>query len=772
MKRLGFVLMILLLLAACSPTDEDTAEVGQAVTTTLFTDDFNAGTTGWTLTGTAATTTSPRLGASGFSVKLPLRSTVSRGVSTVGYASIAVTVNMAASSLEASPADKCHAEYSTDNGATYTSLLTLANGQDNGVFFSGTYALPAAAENNPVFMIRYRAAGNLASDYCYGETLTVTGTAATFAALPPPTMITSYDPLPGTGAVPRTQLTYTQLITGAAPGAPVDSSAFDVPANAANPTNFFQAPLNSINEATVGSSSVVTDLYSYLSDPERSHLPKLYFEYLSHGTHMIPALRAYQKVSHPFWEFVALPGRVWNENSDNGYSRVALPFTLTQKNSNCVHNGLMTFLFKNGADGQSIAAISSAFYQITQETCEYFKVNLWGTLSVSAATRTVPNAAAIRSAYEAEVAARLPTKDISQLAVDYPGTDVAKFGAGITPAHMTAYGYVIDGVHYRGGYQTRFGTYGYKDVMTFPSYSTAKSYFTSAAAMRLSQKYPALNLYGSSIASRVPSCPAARWGDVTISHALDMATGNYGLVGYEADESSASMTSDYFLVETEAEKLGFMCNKYARKATPGTTWVYHTPDIHLAAVALRQAVLAQEPATGSLANFMVNELYAPLGLSPVTYRPKTTYEDRGTAEQEWGAYGELQSGDDFAKLGAFLNEGEGKIGGVQVLDYTRLKQALQRDPASSGLAVTVPGNPYPHRYKGAFWSADVYGGAYSSCGVTHTPFMSGFGGISVILLKNKSTYYVVSDNDEYLWADAVIEASAHVRSPCAVSYTP
>lgn len=769
MKKL--VLISVLALAACARVDEEnTGQITEAVSpTTIFTDDFNAGTAGWTLTGTAVTTTSPRLGTSGNSVKLPLRSTVARVVSTVGYGSIGVTFNLAASSLEASPADKCHAEYSTDNGATYTSVLTLANGQDTSTFFSGTYALPASAENNPVFMIRYRAAGNLASDYCYGETVTVTGSAATFTPPPPPTMITSYDPLAGSGAVTRTLLTYTQLTTGAVLGAPVDSSAFDVPANAANPTNYFQAPLNSVNEGTVGSSTVVKDLYSYMADAERPHLPKLYFEYLSHGTHMLPALRTYQKASHPFWEFIPLPGRVWNENSDNGYSRVALPFTITQKNSNCVHNGLMTFLFKTGADGQSVSAISSAFYQITQETCEYFKVNLWGTLNISATTKTVLNAAAVRSAYEAEVSSRLPTKDISQLAVDFPGTDVSKFGAGITPAHMTAYGYVINGVHYRGGYQTRSGTYGYKDVMTFPSYSTAKSYFSSMGTMRMSQKYPALNIYGNSITSRVPSCPSATWGDVTISNALDMATGNYGLSGYEADEGSTSMSNDYFLVETEAEKLSFMCTKYGRKATPGTTWVYHTPDNNLVAVALRQAVSVQEPATGSLAAFLTNELYVPLKLSPVTHGPKTTYD---AAAQEWGAYGELESGDDLAKITTFLNAGEGKIGGVQMLDYAHLKQALQRDPANTGLPVTVPGNAFPHRYKGAFWSADVYAGAYSSCGVAQTPFMSGFGGISVVLLKNQSTYYVVSDNDEYVWSDAVLEASAHVRSPCAVTYTP
>jgi CubicO group peptidase (beta-lactamase class C family) len=360
----------------------------------------------------------------------------------------------------------------------------------------------------------------------------------------------------------------------------------------------------------------------------------------------------------------------------------------------------------------------------------------------------------------------MPTKDISALATDYPGTDTSKFGADITPAHMTAYGYVIDGTHYRGGYVTRFGNYPFKDVMAFPSYSTSKTMFTSLAAMRLAKKYPSLNVYNNNINALVPSCPAAKWSDVTISNGVDMATGNYGLTGFESDEGSTAMSNNYFLVESQAGRLDFMCNNYARKATPGTFWVYHTPDNALVATALQAVVVAQEPATATIDKFMTNEIFAPLGLSSMTFGVKKTYD---TTAQAWGGYGMFINGDDYAKMGAFMNEGEGKIAGTQILDYSRLKMAMQRDAANPGLTVTVPSQPYNHRYKGNLWAKDMYGGAYASCGVTYTPYMSGFGGISVVLIKNKSTYYVVSDNLEYEWVTAVTEASAHVRSPCATT---
>jgi hypothetical protein len=37
------------------------------------------------------------------------------------------------------------------------------------------------------------------------------------------------------------------------------------------------------------------------------------------------------------------------------------------------------------------------------------------------------------------------------------------------------------------------------------------------------------------------------------------------------------------------------------------------------------------------------------------------------------------------------------------------------------------------------------------------PFMSGFGGISIVLLPNDAVYYVFSDGNEFNWYNAVHE---------------
>ena len=817
----------------------------RAAATTLLSETFDGSLTAWTLTGTASQVTTPII--SGKAIKLPLKSTIGRIVSTVGYGTITVTVNLAASSLEigGSWTDRCHVEYSTNKGQSYNLVLSLLSGQDTSAYFSATLVLPAAANNNPNFMIRYRASGNLASDYCYAETTTITGVAASFTPPTAPIMATTYDTLSGSGAVTRTLLTFAQMTGTGQIAGPIDYSAYALPANAAQPTNYFQAPLETLNQASVGSLTVIVDLYSYASDPERSKVPKLYAPLLSHGSHLIPVNRGYQLPEHPFWEWVVQPGRCWNENGDSGWTRCSFDFALKQKNSNCVHNGKAMFLYKTAANGVDVQSISRMQYQISGETCEYFAANMWGTLDVAAVTTTVETATAVRAAFEAEIAAQLPVKDISQLAVDFPGTTVATIASELTASRVTGFGVTVNGVLYRGGFNTRHGVHPTPQWVVLPSYSTAKVIIDAMSALRYQQKYPTDNPWTKTIASLVSEAVASgKWNDVTIENAFDMATGNYGVATFEGDEGSTAMSNDYFLRETKralgaligemqkrvlspdeleftmeemevdilrlkedirelqdivnilvatgqnstqkraielsqkrtviGEKLNFMINKYARKATPGTTWNYHTPDHNLGAVAMNRLIQAKEGIT--LSQFLVNEIYAPLKLSPLIFNLGRTYTSlaSGNAPQEWGAYGALYTIDDAAKIAIFMNENEGKINGVQTLHYGHLKQAEQRDATNTGLAVTVPGNALPHRYNDAFWAQDSYNGLYNeaACTNNYDVYMSGFGGIGIVLIKSKVNYLFWSDNDEFGMQNTLLELAAHVRAPCATAYSP
>ena len=105
-----------------------------------------------------------------------------------------------------------------------------------------------------------------------------------------------------------------------------------------------------------------------------ARLPDLDLDFVQHGDRLIPARAGPIPSSHPYWEFVIGTGRVWREPGDRGYSRASIPFALVEINANCVHNGVLSFLYR--ADGR----ISKAAYQVSSETCAYFKADLWGLL--------------------------------------------------------------------------------------------------------------------------------------------------------------------------------------------------------------------------------------------------------------------------------------------------------------------------------------------------------------------------------------------------------
>src|SRR3546814_19027138 len=89
----------------------------------------------------------------------------------------------------------------------------------------------------------------------------------------------------------------------------------------------------------------------------------------------------------------------------------------------------------------------------------------------------VADAAALAADHQAEVGNRMPTRPLSALAQDYPGTDPAKFAApnGIEPQHVSLVGFVIDGVHYSGGRTTRRRAYPSFRALVVPTYPTPKT---------------------------------------------------------------------------------------------------------------------------------------------------------------------------------------------------------------------------------------------------------------------------------------------------------
>jgi hypothetical protein len=415
----------------------------------------------------------------------------------------------------------------------------------------------------------------------------------------------------------------------------------------------------------------------------------------------------------------------------------------------------MTFLFNE-------TSVSKVRYQVTQETCAYFKFNMWGQLAGNYSPHTIINAAGVRARYAAEVANRLPLKPISALADDYPGAGIkpAVFGSGITPADMTFYGVLFNGTNYVGGCATRFGVYAFCEDMRAPSYSTAKSAFASLALMRLGRKY-GTDVYSMLIRDYVPetASSAGIWSNVTFENAIDMATGNYRQPGDESDESSASMDA-FFLAETTIDKMTAAL-VFPHQASPGSFWNYHTSDTFILARAMNNYLQAQPGSSADIFNMLRSEVYDRIHLSAGVSTLRTGNSAAGVP---LGGYGLFWTPDDIAKIAKLLNNDHGAVAGEQLLDESMLADAMQKNPAERGLDTT---GLETFKYQHAFWAKQITPAEFRQFKCSFwVPFMSGYGGITVAMLPNGVTYYYFSDNQEYNWYNAMLEANK-LRPYCA-----
>jgi len=541
-------------------------------------------------------------------------------------------------------------------------------------------------------------------------------------------------------------------LEGAPASGPWAMAAFAPPAGARAPSHVFEGRLLLGQELPGGSFRVLSDLYAEADENHGAarHLPAFVFAFVQNGTALIPQQRGAVRSASTEWEFVLEPGRVWDQDGDDGLTRAALPFALEERNANCMHNGVLTFLF--GSAGQ----VSNVAWEIGQETCFYFKFDAWGRVRARYISAPVADKARLIAQYEREVADRVPTRPIASLAADYPGADPGQFGSPLEiPAKdMTLYGLAIDGVHYTGGCDTRFGPYIYCDELDLPSYSLAKTLVAGLATMRAALLDP--RLLSATIGSLVPECAGHGWDDVTIAETLDMATGHYLSDAREHDEDAPDMTP-FFAAEDHASRIRFACTHYPRKAAPGTLWVYHTTDSYLLGTAL---AAWQRRRAGAAADFfhdlLVEPIWHPLGLSPAV---DVTRRTRDASRQPFTGYGLTLRRDDVVKLARFMLQG-GRIGGEAVVDPAMLNAALQRDPAQPGLEAASVDVRY---HDGTWaWNAAAYLGCSEPAWV---PFISGYGGIQVVMFPDGIVYYYFSDGGVWAFARAAREAD-RIRPFC------
>jgi len=557
-------------------------------------------------------------------------------------------------------------------------------------------------------------------------------------SLLPPTQISSHPK--------RTLLTADALTNGFEFDGPVDESALTPSADAAPAAHIFEGRLELIGEKENGQMKMVRgELGS-----EHASLPEFDFEFVQDNGYLIPVQRGLIIADHPQWNIHLEPGRVWKEEGDGDLSRASLPFALTVKGGNATFNGTLTFLFNE-------EQVSKVWYQVTQETTTYSRANLWGLLDAAYHPGAVTGSEKIRGDFKSELAARMPVKPVEVLAEDYPSVDVSAFGRGVTREHMTWYGIAVNGINYIGGCQTRFGLYPYCESMRATSYSTAKSAFASMALMRLAQKYDA-DVANLLIKDYVPEYAdsSGDWEQVTFNNTLDMATGNYDSAGFMVDDESDKM-GIFFGARPYSERIKAAFSA-PHRVDPGTRWVYRTSDTFILTRAMQNYLQTKEDLDPDIYQFVVDEVYRPLGLGPGVFTTMRTADNDWQGQAE-GGYGQWWIPDDIAKIGTFLINDQGKINGEQILNPDLITASLQQNPDDRG--VQIDGQ---RMYNNSFWANHYTKSNGFNCEFW-VPQMLGVSGNVVALFPNGITYYYFSDNKEFTW-DAALRESDKIIPLC------
>jgi len=517
----------------------------------------------------------------------------------------------------------------------------------------------------------------------------------------------------------------------------------------AGPSPLFDGRLT-LNTGTALEIEVLRDDYKFVAVPgyKVDQLPPFDFQYVQHNNSLIPVQRGSIPSSHPMWEYILEPGRIWHTKSDPDLREISLPFTLQEHNANCMHNGTLNFLIDKEND------ISPVRVNISSETCMYFKFNLKGSLRANYKAGRPEQASAVVDQFQRQRAARLPTQPITSLNANYPKADISAFsGAGKIPAEdISVFGFVLDDIHYQGNCQTREGDFPFCDDINLPSYSLAKTLLAGLAAMRLEKLYPGSR--NAFIGDYIPQCRnSGNWQDVTFSQALNMLTGNFGTDIGRSDEASLATDELFFFKTTHADKVSYSCDAWPRNAPPGSQWVYHTTDTYLLGSAMNALLREKRGDKADIYKDLVLPLWENLNLSPSVSVIRRTYD---TERQPFSGFGISLLPDDVARLATALNRDKFS----SQLDQNMYTSAMQRRPEPQG---SYPADE-KYYYSNGFWAFNAR--ELLNCkGPVMIPFMSGYGGINVVMMPNDSVYYIFGDSGKFAFNDVIVQ-SHKIRSMC------
>lgn len=561
----------------------------------------------------------------------------------------------------------------------------------------------------------------------------------------------SNPPPPASGCVGRAELCADELLNGTTARL-VDNRYYLPEPIAAGARHGFMGTLD------------VTATRMSESGPEesgRTDFPALSAQFITVGDILLPLDRdVIHGGTSNAWDIILSPGKLWSEPGDQGMSRASFPFTLVSNKWNHAHNGVATFLF-------DASRVSKLHFQVMQETAIWNKVDFWGIAEASYAPDTIADAAQMASEFQDELDARVAVRSWSQLTVDYPGAALSLFARDISPGDISASGILVDDVLYFNAANTRRGAYPYPLEMRHGVYSVTKSAQAALTMLRLAEKYGE-QVFDLFITDYVDvTATHDGWNGVTFGHVLNMLAGigdrfpepsARATFADENDESSPVWEATWNTLQKEPKlQAAFGYGNYPWAA--GQIVRYNTVHTYILGAALHRFYESMQGPDADVWQMMRDEVYRPIGIRVIpTVR---------TADQDpmpiYG-FGLFLNAYDTARISQLLAN-DGAWGGQQILHRARTRQSMYKTGDrgfSTYASVPITSGRQNARYLNSFWSFSLSGPGGCTARI---PFMWGYGGNFVVVLKNGISAFRYADGDVHDPA-ALALATTGIRPVC------
>ncbi len=382
--------------------------------------------------------------------------------------------------------------------------------------------------------------------------------------------------------------------------------------------------------------------------------------------------------------------------------------------------------------------VSQLRYQIVTLTSPFYVEEFfeaWGQLDIAHDPTPPANVDALVADYAAELAGRLPVAPWEELGAGVGPEALEGADQTVSPDNIIALALLRDGVLYRSPCYTPFGDLPYCDDQRFGVWSATKTAMASVAMLALAQKYGP-QVFDLPILDYIEATPPHHGYDgVTVGDALNMATG----VGEGSEVTEPNNQSDGYLVrydewyplDSRREKVTGLLAATNHPWGPGEVFRYRDQDMFLVGVVADAYLKEQEGPTANLWEFLLEEVYGPIGAHPAA---ALTLEPDGSVgvPMVQGAF--FPTLEDLARI-AMLMRNQGEHDGRQILHRDKLAELMYETP-TRGLPYGRPTDAGMRTYHMATWHWPFVAG--DGCEL-ELSYMSGWGGQRVIMFPNGIT---------------------------------